>query len=611
LFEAINNLIELPDFRKSIVTKSRSTRHVNTRCVLNSSTNSHFHTSFRHNGAEQRQLNSHLWQCDSLRDFVYPSTVFRGRETDPTDYCHNICIIEFIRWGCHVLLVFAVTEKDVPTFVMFFSFYSDLYRLVMGLIMSDMLRSTLELTYPIVTLSRGDVSAASLYCEIGGFFTAYFFEASDLMIFIIAIHTAVYVFHPKLTYAGDEGGLWRWRYYVFAAWFIIPGLLAGLAFINPVPYVPLVTWCYLPARPLVWRYTLAWGPRYFIFLLISILYVALYVHVRRVYRTIDRTHLVNSSMDSGSGSDYETRRSSQHSGFGPISSHGLLNPPLPTYFQRKRPSIPPPVVEDEKESRLSTEPSVYETPSPTSETTIIQHPPQNYEQPHPPSPGLRDMSFTTTISDALPPSILNRPEASPDATQSFAHRRARVERQMRTLFIFPIVYFLMWIPPFINHLYQVITYDSTATHLPPGTFVITVLATVFLPAQGFVNVCVYAVRERPWRRRKRTEKKSTRTDPATSKSCAFRDWRGFPPVSETNPDQERIETQLAQAKKTYSKAANPAQAAYARREIERGERELARAQTVAEHRHPRSNWWETQDDIETQNSISNSTVNNV
>ena len=367
-----------------------------------------------------------------------------------------------------------------------------------------MLRSTLELAYPIVTLAQGDVSVGSMYCDIGGFFTAYFFEASDLMIFIIAIHTAVYVFNPKLTQSGDEGGLWRWRYYVFVIWLAIPALLGGLAFINPVPYVPLVTWCYIPAYPLVWRYTLAWGPRYFILLTISILYVSLYIYVRRVYRKIDRTQRNSGSSDS----DLDTGRGSVASqGQMPRSDSGL-QVPHPSYLNRKRPSIPPPLLEEsEKESRASTAPSDTDTPSPTSVSSILNHHQPAKPEMHllslPPTIDTRNISVTTTLAETLPPSMRDPHPATEDQTpHSFNNRRSRVERQMRTLFIFPIIYFIMWIPPFINHLYQVITYDSTATQLPPGTFVVTLLATIVLPAQGFVNVCVYAIRERPWRRRR-------------------------------------------------------------------------------------------------------------
>jgi G protein-coupled receptor GPR1 len=473
--------------------------------------------------------------------------------------------------------------------------------LILGLIGSDMLRSTLELAYPIVTLSRGDVSVGSLYCDIGGFFTAYFFEATDLMIFIIAIHTAVYVFNPKLTRSGDEGGLWRWRYYVFAIWLSIPALLGGLAFINPISYAPLVTWCYIPARPLVWRYTLAWGPRYFILLTISVLYVALYIYVRRVYRKIDRSQRNSGSTDS----ELDTTRGSVSSQGQSTQPNSAPQVPHPSYLNRKRPSIPPPLVEeDEKDSRPSTAPSDADTPSPTSASSILHNhqpvkPDLNLLSP-PLSTNLRNMSVTTTLAESLPPSLRDPPPGTDSTPQSFDNRRARVERQMRTLFIFPIVYFIMWIPPFINHLYQVVTYDASATQLPSGTFVVTLLATIFLPAQGLVNVCVYAIRERPWRRRRRKERLSTASTSRVGRvASSLSEWKGFH-NEEKAAEQARAEdlqAQIHQAKLTHLRSANTAQAAYARRDVERGEKELARANTM-DPRPRRANWWDTQDDIE-------------
>lgn len=465
-----------------------------------------------------------------------------------------------------------------------------------------MLRSTLELAYPVVTLSTGDVSVGSLYCDIGGFFTACFFEASDLMIFIIAIHTAIYVFNPKLTQSRDEGGLWRWRYYVFAIWLAIPVLLGGLAFINPIPYVPLVTWCYIPAHPLVWRYTLTWGPRYFILLTISVLYVSLYIYVRRVYRNIDRTQRNSGSTDS----ELDTTRGSVASQSHIPRSDSMLQAPQLSYLNRKRPSIPPPLIEEtEKESRSSTTQSVTENPSPTSVSSIINHQPTKPEW-HllsvPTAIDPRNSSVATTLAESLPPSIRDAPPATDQTAHSFNNQRSRVERQMRTLFIFPIVYFIMWIPPFINHLYQVITYDSTATQLPPGTFVVTLLATIVLPAQGFVNVCIYAIRERPWRRRRKNIQRLSTTSATTRVgrvASAFSEWKGF--HNEEKPTEpssaEDIQAQIDQMKLTHLRSGNPAQAAYARRDIERGERELIRAHIV-DSRPRRTNWWEAQDDIE-------------
>lgn len=447
----------------------------------------------------------------------------------------------------------------------------------MALIGSDILRSTLELAYPLVTLTSGDVSPDSTYCQVSGFFTAYFFEASDFMVFIIAVYTAVYVYNPKRTQGEDEGGLWRWRYYVFALWFTIPGLLAGLAFLNPTAYAPLVTWCYLPARPLVWRYTLAWGPRYFILLTISVLYVALYIYVRRVYRTIDR----NQCGPAGS-SEYDSQGLSQVGSHRADSTQTIQFPP-PSYLQRKRQSIPPPPVEvpgNESHPSINTSEEIL---TPTSESFLMQHTHNDTQRTVPLLVALRNMSIVSSITDGLPSSIRN--STTPRNDLSFNQRRVRVERQMRILFIFPIVYLIMWIPPFINHLYQVITFDWNATSLPPGTFVVTVLATIFLPAQGFVNVCIYAIRERPWRRRKRNPTIHI-SRPATI--------IGVEKIGEQYPME--LQTQIDQTKLSHMKMSNTLQAAYTRRDIERGERELAKAQTM-DQRPRRDNWWDIESSV--------------
>jgi G protein-coupled receptor GPR1 len=464
----------------------------------------------------------------------------------------------------------------------------------MALVSSDLLRSTLEFAYPIVTLIHGDVKAGSMYCEVGGFFTAYFFELSDWMIFIIAIHTAVYVFNPKLTQASDEGGLWRWRYWVFGLWLTFPALLAGLAFIHTPAYIPLVTWCYLPVKPLVWRYTLAWGPRYFIFFTISVLYVALYVHVRRTYRNIDRNQNGNSD-----GSELDSQ-SSMHIP-NPVEEPTLSFPP-PTFASRKRPSIPSPLVEVPEEPEREPSPSSStETGAQTLDSYTLnnQSPADNQlsaseTQLIPPTISpieQRNLSNATTLAHPSPPTSRRGSVMPTNSTpnMSIARRRAQVERQMRTLFIFPIVYFIMWIPPFINHIYQVVTYDDTAKTLPSAAFPIAVLATIFLPAQGFVNVCVYAARERPWRQRRRRSS-------ARNSSFLVMGEKDGTPVPQQSP--EALQAQVDAVKNRLAQMANPAQAAFARREVERAERELARAQYGERLARRRSEWWEVEHGVD-------------
>lgn len=460
-------------------------------------------------------------------------------------------------------------------------------RLIMGLIASDMLRSLFQLAYPVVSLSSREVSPDSTYCQLSGFFTAYFFEASDLMIFIISIHTAVYVFSPKFTKALDEGGRWRWMCYVLCLWLSMPGLLAGLAFIDrPTAYVPLVTWCYLPPQPLVWRYALAWGPRYFILLTISVLYVMVYVYVQRVYRSI------NKNQQEASNEAYRSRQSSFR-----YSSEPEQSPRRPhlAYLQSRRPSTTPLLFEENERERapsVSTESN--EAPIFLSEALAMSHTnasPLEIETLAPPQPtaASQNLTVTTFLVEPLPPSVQASTPVISDTSDTFSQRRACVERQMRTLFIFPLVYLIMWIPPFVNHIYQVNTYNSNMTQPPPGTFIITLLATIFLPSQGFVNACIYAIRERPWRRRGRAHQRallSCRSDASNVMGS-----------EKSDVDTTTLQAQIVNARSRHSKTSNAVESAYTRRDIERRERELARMQNGDGSRPRQENWWDAQDEI--------------
>jgi G protein-coupled receptor GPR1 len=397
-----------------------------------------------------------------------------------------------------------------------------------------MLRSLLEIIYGVVAIIKENGDTAIFISPVvlaSGWIMAYSLEASDAMVFIIAVHTAVYVFRPKLRSPKDEGGLWRWRAPLFAAWILIPAILASLAFIHYPAYIPLVTWCYLPPRPLVWRYALAWGPRYFIFLTITVIYVALYIHVRLVYRRISRSQAGSIARPSASAL---SRPISGHSRFRGRKRDNAFDRVLRRLFLCKgRKQTAPTESFNQTFRHPFPEVKGKDEPCPTERTAVDSDVEKTAEN-------------SVSSQDSLSPtgmcygrrgtntgqSILSNNSNTPDfiddtrrvslvlhmvasnAPYGFADRRARVERQIRSLFIFPVVYFLMWIPPFINHIYQSITYENVEDEnglLPAGIFTVGLIASVFLPLQGFINVFVYAIREKPW-------KKSATSPPSASHS---------------------------------------------------------------------------------------------
>jgi len=90
---------------------------------------------------------------------------------------------------------------------------------------------------------------ALVYTRVGGKLTRILF--SDFAVLAIAVHSALYIFRPGLGRVG-EGGLFRYRYYVYTAWFIFSVIMPSLAFVNKAPaYTAQGTFCYLPIRLVV------------------------------------------------------------------------------------------------------------------------------------------------------------------------------------------------------------------------------------------------------------------------------------------------------------------------------------------------------------------------
>ena len=137
------------------------------------------------------------------------------------------------------------------------------YSLIMLLIFSDFWKASWQLIYPAVVFTKGRVNSASVFCQMTGFFMSMGIEASgkistqfhhfaasylpeiDFAVLVIAVHSALYIFRPVTTLG--EGGLYRYRFYLYGIWLSFPLLMASLAFINgSLAYNSQGTYCYLP-----------------------------------------------------------------------------------------------------------------------------------------------------------------------------------------------------------------------------------------------------------------------------------------------------------------------------------------------------------------------------
>lgn len=150
------------------------------------------------------------------------------------------------------------------------------------------MKSLWFLVYDIVSIdSHYRLESIGSLCQASGFFFSVGIEAADASVFLIALHSTVYIFWPNR--AGGESGLYPYRRMAYLFYAMFPVLMASLAFVKGVPaYVNSGQSCYLPTTPWWYRTTLSWIPRYLILLTILIMYGSSYTYVRVMMRRYSR-----------------------------------------------------------------------------------------------------------------------------------------------------------------------------------------------------------------------------------------------------------------------------------------------------------------------------------
>ena len=355
---------------------------------------------------------------------------------------------------------------------------------------------------------------------------------------MIAIHTALYIWKPSASIG--EGGLYPYRHFAYVMWVVFPALSAGLAFTNPdYAYTSQGTYCYLPVRPLWYRVGLAWIPRYIIFITISTIYVAIYVYVHYKFNDLD-SNMGNSYLEENAtalneinaGADNDPRVMDPQLDIPTtpplpvLDRHGLIpsNTPSAVDPSSRKPSIasnynarPASRGSDSidqafggldtrlelglrGESPTSPEASHFRSVRSTPETSEASPPSDNHsfvgilhalrnesgaisDTPidHQPRFGLPS-DATLTLVDS---------HGYNGAAEELHHKRIVIRRQLRFLFIYPLVYMFMWTIPFIQNALQ-----YTDWYVRNPSLVLTALVTVIVPLQCAVDSWLFSTREK-------------------------------------------------------------------------------------------------------------------
>lgn len=80
------------------------------------------------------------------------------------------------------------------------------------------------------------------------------------------------------------------------------------------------------------------------------------------------------------------------------------------------------------------------------------------------------------------------------ASRAMKHRRKAIQRQLRLLFIYPVVYMILWVIPFVSH---AMNYSDHFAQHP--VFTVSALSVFCQTIMGFCDVLIFTWREKPWR----------------------------------------------------------------------------------------------------------------
>ena len=210
--------------------------------------------------------------------------------------------------------------------------------------------------------------------------------------------------------------------------------MAALAFVNPTsPYVSQGTYCYLPARPFWYRLALSWIPRYVLLCTILGIYLAVYLYTRSKFGEFDSRFSADS---------LATEDTTMHS-----MTDGQLSWQLPARDG----------ADDLGSPQLSTEQS-----TPALGSAVASRRPAEADTSHSksyelmPTPAAGLVNRTPTLIEALRDKTLlvaANQQAKSTANAALRQRHKIIQRQLKYLFVYPLVYLAMWVPAFVNHCY--------------------------------------------------------------------------------------------------------------------------------------------------------------
>jgi len=348
------------------------------------------------------------------------------------------------------------------------------HQLITFLLLFDFIKAIILLLYPSRVITHSTSYFDSHFCQVVGFFTAMSIEGADIAILAFAVHTYLLIFKPGLTTKVKnstrlEGGLYKYRYYVYVLSFIIPVFMASLAFIG-VGYISLVCWCYLPQQPVWSRLVLSWVPRYLIVIAIFVIYGLIYFHVIREFKTL--------------GGVFTTIHKSHQTQLHPHVS----SDEKPSFFSALKFAL---ISLRDRTFPKFVLPDQNPTMSPSQSRKPVKK--QKTEEDEDDDDEENHSDFSTPVHVDTE-NIIYDPEIHAANLAKFRKRQKIIEKQMKSIFIYPFAYCFIWIFPFML---QATQFNHERRHGP--IYWLNLMGAFMQPLSGFVDSMVFFYREQPWK----------------------------------------------------------------------------------------------------------------
>ncbi|EME78248.1 uncharacterized protein MYCFIDRAFT_178412 [Pseudocercospora fijiensis CIRAD86] len=423
--------------------------------------------------------------------------------------------------------------------------------LVLLLLIGDFWKSAWFLIFSSTTLARGHIYTQSSFCQASGYFLQVGLEACDCAIFLMSLHMSLQIFPPARSFLGHDG-LYRIRHFVIAGWFVVPNMMSALAFVNSGPaFISQGGFCSLPVRPIWYRLALSWIPRYLIWIFVMGVAIRIYRHVGFEFRVFGQENDQSSSVGIP---NMDTSALNAVNTAGTVAMRRDLSSISDGAFAEKQPPGDDDVApDDDDDSTANSKPSLHgilkaarfnegRRSSVPTWSSPFANAPDSADQitPGPLSPTSKSLPSSRRGSKQIEPGIgaedfappppldsTNRPSAensspapldtitehkpssttrnNPIISKSLVHeenpattalhqRRRAIQRQLRLLFIYPTIYLILWIIPFVAH---ALNYSNHFAQHP--IYAISVISVFCQSIMGFADVSIFCWREKPWR----------------------------------------------------------------------------------------------------------------